>query len=534
MRVSGSIGSVAAIAISLVSPWVAVACTGDDPTLEGAAETPDAFVPSNDGGDGRDGSSTGDTAPPPETPPAAENKTSWAYYVATEGYEQMPVAVGDDGYSFVATKYTAAVSGLPASGNSSPMMLALLDVNGKQVWRKGVVPTSSAATFEPAAVAIDADGDLYVAGTSNSFADFGGGVTLKMSASFSQSYGFVVKLRRSDGQGIWAKTFQSPSQATLSALALRGDTLAITGHFDQSLDLDKLGGGKITLTETNLPSFVAALDRATGTARWAKSVSTPVTSGPAVGDTTGIALDDAANVYLGGAFRGRLSGLGPDLVMVGDAVNGFVASLDAATGAPRWARGFGSASATTAVRVLGVATAQGIVAIGGQVPAATDFGDGKPVGTSGTDDAFLAGFEPATGAPKWNVVLGGDDGDSDGEAINALAVDRFNQVVGVGDYRKTFSVNGTTLLTPPTVPGSNPASPARCFFGVKVDAAGKPLWVKSIASTVVFSGRSAAAHKSGSFVVSGSVKGDNVNLGAGPPVSTGTSNTNLAVLGWSP
>lgn len=190
--------------------------------------------------------------------------------------------------------------------------------------------------------------------------------------------------------------------------------------------------------------------------------------------------------------------------------------------------------ATIGLRVDGVAVAPGIVAIGGSVPAGTDFGDGKPVGTSGATDAFVAGFDPKTGAPRWNAVLGGYEGANEGEHINALAVDRWNQVVAVGDYRKVFAVNGTALASPPTIPGSSPPIAANCFFGVKLDAAGKSIWAKSIASTVLFAGKSAAAHKSGSFVVSGQLKGTNVDLGAGVVVTTGTSNTNLAVMGWTP
>ena len=534
MRPARSIGSATAIAISLVSTWFAAACTGDDPSINGAPETPDAIVPSNDGGGENEASSSADTAPPPDAPPAPQNKTSWAYYAGTEGYEDLPVAVRDDGYAFAATRYTASLPDLPASPNAAAMMLVLLDSNGRQVWRKGIVPALSGARFDPAAVAFDTAGDIYLAGTSNSSADFGGGVMLTTSALFSQTYGFVVKLRRSDGQGVWAKTFTSPSQGSVGALALRGDTIAIAGAFSQSMTLDKVGGGQTTLSATNVPFFVAALDRTTGNAKWAKSTEAQVASGSPTNTATGVALDDAANVYVAGSFRGALSGLGASLVMIGNEANGFVASLDAATGMPRWSRRFGSTSATSGLRVQGLAAAQGIVAIGGQVPAGTDFGDAKPVGTSGVTDAFVAGFDPATGAPKWNAVLGGDDDGSDGEAINALAVDRWNQVVAVGDYRKTFAVNGTALVTPPTIPGSNPPIPARCFFGVKIDATGKPVWAKSIASTVLFSGKSAAAHKSGSFVVAGNLKGSNVDLGAGVVVSTGTSNSNLGIMGWTP
>ena len=533
MRAARSIGSATAIAISVVSTWFAAACTGDDPSINGASETPDAFVPSNDGGGEIEASSSADTAPPPEAPPAPQNKTSWAYYVGTEGLQEVPVAVADDGYSFAATRYTASIPDLPASPNAAAMMLVLLDANGKQVWRKGVVPARTGANFVPTAVAFDTAGDIYVAGWSNSAADFGGGVMLTTSALVSQAYGFVVKLRRSDGQGVWAKTFTSVSQAFIGALAVRGDTIAIAGTFSQSMALDKVGGGQTNLSAANPPFFVAALDRATGNAKWAKSAEAQVASGPPTNTASGVALDDAANVYVAGSFRGALSGLGASLVMIGNEENGSVASLAAATGMPRWSRRFGSASATSGLRVQGLAAAQGVVAIGGQVPAGTDFGDMKPVGTSGATDAFVAGFDPATGAPKWNAVLGGDDGGYDGEAINALAVDRWNQVVAVGDYRKTFAVNGTALVTPPVM-GSNPPIAARCFFGVKIDATGKPIWAKSIASTVVFSGRSAAAHKSGSFVVAGELNGSNIDLGAGVIVSTGTSNSNLGIMGWTP
>lgn len=517
--------------LALLGSTAFFACTGEGPNLTGGTSTDgggeDGDRPGVDGGsDGAPGDDDGGQLADP--PPAAENKTSWSFHLPTGGYLFTPVAAASDGYGVVAHNYLQDVPGLPSPGSRPGLAIVFFDKEGRALWKKGVVV--SGTPFNITAAAFDEAGDIYLAGGTGGAADFGNDVLVPPPPSGSESQGFIVKLRRSDGLGVWSKVIPTVpgSSATLNSFTIRGATMVVAGTKNGEMKL-ATGAG-----ETVIPAgdqiFLANLELATGKARWAQGYHVADRDNDYSGQVDAIALDANGNVYFGGGFRGTYQGF-VTLKSSGPAINGYIASADAA-GKLRWQRNFGSPSAQDPTAIGSLELGKNALIVGGQVAANADFGDGKPVGSNGLSDAYVAAYDPATGDHLWHVIAGGDDGGVDGERISSIAVDRWDQIVAVGDYRKAFKVGNDVLPTPPT---KTEGDPARALFGFKLDASGKVVWSKTVLSPIYASARSVAATPSGSFIVGAALQGAGIDLGAGTIANVNSGfRWDLGVLGWTP
>jgi hypothetical protein len=224
----------------------------------------------------------------------------------------------------------------------------------------------------------------------------------------------------SQGTAYWAAAFGEsmsfPPQAFYNAFAMAVDTAGnavVVGTFTGVLDI-----GGTTLSSVPAPTgypvgdvFVAKLDP-TGRPIFAK----------AFGDRTGwdgawsVALDQAGNIYLVGAYQGTIDFGGgaltttvPGSAATSSLYNTFVARLDA-NGNHVWSKSFGDASVGafgTAVSVDG----QGAVVIAGYFGGTIDFGAAGRFTSRGiyqpllSGDAFLARLSPS-GTPIWARSFG--------------------------------------------------------------------------------------------------------------------------------
>ena len=175
-----------------------------------------------------------------------------------------------------------------------------------------------------------------------------------------------------------------------------------------------------------------ALDAATGQPRWRVALDA---TDWAVIATIAPAPD---GVLVGGSFAGTLRAA-DHVVSTAGRSDGFVAKLTPA-GAVAWLVRLGGPGADA---VLGVAAAQGKVAIAGTFAAGAELG-GVPLPPynprSPFADAFAASLDPG-GARVWSATFGGKDDD----AVAGIAVDTAGRYVVAATARDTVDVGSSQL-----------------------------------------------------------------------------------------
>ncbi|MDF2692497.1 MAG: hypothetical protein K0S65_880 [Labilithrix sp.] len=507
-----------ALAAGLLSSFAALvlgACVGDDPASvpansDGGGDG--ALDPAESGPDGG-GDARADAAPPP----AVQDKTSWAFYSPTVGSDGSRVAVDPAGYSVVAQLYTGAPPDVTAA-QFGGFYVARLDPAGKPVWQKGVPFQGTPPAIRSAlgGIAVDAAGDVYLAGSTQCTLDFGGGLVVTGGGQY-KDVAFVVKLDRATGAGVWQQTFKSASsEVGIAAIAVRNDSIGLSGNYYDTLSYEKTTG---SATAPGTGSFVARLERSSGKAQWLSTATNnkQILKG-------GITLDDAGDVYAGFWFDDPIVGWG-NPAPIGAGVDGLVVAFDG-TGNARWKHVFGKAGSDTVGSVQSIAFNAGTIAIVGRTPAGIDFGDGKALGTSGASDPYVATLEPSTGALRWARAIGNDAAGDDDEALSGVAVDDWGQVFVAGRYRRSLVIAGKALPTPADVLDT-------AAFGAKLDASGTLVWSKAILASSWANAESIAAGPGGNTVATLAVNGS-FDLGAGMTGSTPTSNKSLGVVGWTP
>jgi hypothetical protein len=104
----------------------------------------------------------------------------------------------------------------------------------------------------------------------------------------------------------------------------------------------------------------------------------------------------------------------------------FVAKLGP-LGEFRWSKRFGDASSQEANAV--VIDQAGMIYVGGEMSGSVDFGDGVVVTSVGSDDAFVAKFDP-DGNVQWEKLLG----DTSTQEVARMAVTKAGQIVVGGNF----------------------------------------------------------------------------------------------------
>lgn len=125
---------------------------------------------------------------------------------------------------------------------------------------------------------------------------------------------------------------------------------------------------------------------------------------------------------------------------------------------------------------------------------------GRSLASAGSNDAFVAKLDAATGNAVWLVRLGGADLD----AAHGVAVDAAGDVYAVGAFAGSMTVGTSTL----TSAGGNDV------FVVKLAGGnGAPIWSRGFGGTGSDLGRRAVITSAGDVVVAGSFGSSSINFG---------------------
>jgi PKD repeat protein len=350
------------------------------------------------------------------------------------------------------------------------------------------------------AVAVDADGNVVVAGHFRGTADFGGGPV-------SSPDGFDVFLARyaPDGAHLWSRRFGG---AVASAIASESGTgvavdtagnVFLTGFFEGTANP---GGG--AMTSAGQSDVFLAKYSAAGAHQWSRRFGGPW------GDTgNAVAVDASGNVFLTGTFLDRVDFGGG--LLTSAAFDLFLVKYSP-TGTHLWSRGFGG-TYQDAGNALAV-DAAGNVAVTGTFNNTIDFGGG-PLVSAGGNDLFLARFGPG-GAHQWSLRVGSS---SNYEGGTGLAVDAAGNLLVAGYYSRTVDF-GTGALTSL---GSKDA------FLARYSAGGAAQWARSWGNTSIDAATAVAVDRAGGAVATGSFF-SGVDFGAGPLTSAGQADVFLVHL----
>jgi hypothetical protein len=280
-------------------------------------------------------------------------------------------------------------------GGASDLVIAMFRSDGTRLW---AVQVGGSSNEECDAVALDANGDLYAAGnfSGTSLAFGGGAASLVGPGTTARKFLWVARFDGTTGAAIAAASFSGPvGQVTPTSLAFDATgNLAVGGSFTS-------GTAGMTMGSTTLTSagaadaFLARLSPALVPA-WA------VRLGGTGGDVaTSVAFDSLGDLLVTGFFNRTSTGAAA-LTATGTASDAFLLKIDGATGATRFASGYGDGATQTgdsiAVNRFGVGSALDQVAMAGTLNGAITFP--APAGTVTNPSAntgaylFFASFAP--------------------------------------------------------------------------------------------------------------------------------------------
>jgi len=292
----------------------------------------------------------------------------------------------------------------------------------------------------------DPSGNIYYCGRFRGTIDFDPAPapnnSIQQSTGGITSDGFVAKLTSAGNFG-WGYAFGSTiiEDEALGIVADAAGNIFTTGVFCGSVDFAP-GPSVLTLTTSLDAAFVTKIN-SSGNLVWAKKVN----SSTLFAFGTDIALDQSANVYYCGAFRGITDfdpGAGTaTLTSNGGPLDIFISKLDSA-GNYTWAKGMGS---TGSEQAGGLAVdAAGNTWITGLYASSFDFDPSSAImnlpAPAGSNDVYISKFDNS-GNYVWAGAVGGPQNDG----VRGICVDMTGNCYVSG----SFSVNCDLDPNPATV-----------------------------------------------------------------------------------
>jgi hypothetical protein len=347
---------------------------------------------------------------------------------------QFGTAVGTDanGNVYVTGYFFGTIDfggGALASAGSYDVVVAKYSASGAHVWSRRFGGTG----FElPQALAVDAQGNVLVAGHFAGAVNFGGALL----TSTGSNDGFVAKYSPT-GTHVWSRRVGGAGLDTVTGLGVDGaGNPTIVGYFAGTASF---GGANLTSAGSN-DVFVARYSGA-GAHQWSSRF------GDAQDQRAyGAAVDAAGNVALTGYFYGTMNFGGSALLLTGSSADIFLAKLNA-TGGHVWSKRFGTTLNSGEVGQAVAIDTAGNVILTGEINRDVDLGGG-PLTAPASYDVFVAKFT-AAGVHRWSkrFVAKWDDHGS------AVAVDGGGNLILNGDFYEAVNFGGATLTSPGSTDG---------------------------------------------------------------------------------
>lgn len=332
------------------------------------------------------------------------------------------------------------------------------------VWANSAGGTSSdlGRTF-----ALDAQGNLYVAGQFSGTVDFDPGPGQENLTSSGASDYFILKLD-ADGAFIWARQLATGLTSSLISLSVDASgNVFVGGTFSQTGDFDP-GPGTYNLTSAGQSDAFLVKLNPQGDFSWAVQIGDTQQDN---GNT--VVTDHSGNIYLTGRFDGTIDfdpGAGVHSVTSQGSSDGYVLKLDT-DGAFQWVakiEGLGTSEFTNHSLTL---DATGNIYLTGSFFGTTDMDPGAGVfsfTSLGNRDVFILKLTP-NGSLAWAKQIGGPSVDHS----FSIFVDADENVYTCGTFggNVDFDPGPGTVVLSPTSGGDD-------HFLLKLDAVGDYVWAK--------------------------------------------------------
>ncbi|HWM84877.1 MAG TPA: hypothetical protein VNO33_03540 [Kofleriaceae bacterium] len=410
------------------------------------------------------------TPPPalPADPGGTSGKPTWAVRLGGIAAESgRAVAVDARGNVYLAGLFRGTVDfggGARFTAGRADGFLARFGADGALRWARQLGGVNDDIAD---ALAIDPQGNAVVAGSFSDKLSVGDG-TLESEGADD----LFVAVFDPEGRRRWARRMGGVDVDAADGVAVdRRGAIAVVGVYAGYIAL----GGEHELVGSGQSDILLVVMEPDGTVRWAKGWASPgADEGRAVG------FDEKGNLYVLVEFSRAVDFGGGPLESVGNRDLGLI-KLDP-TGRHLWSRSFGSN-----LDELGVSLAvdpAGSVIITGSFDDALDFGDG-PMRTAGRSDVFIAKFAP-DGNLMWSRRLGNKDEDIGA----AVATDAYGNVYAAGWYWRQLDLLGKPFASA----GKKDA------FLYALSPAGDGLWVRTFGGPEDDYGRGLAADDKGVYL----------------------------------
>ena len=358
------------------------------------------------------------------------------YSVGNGSDEAYSVAVDSLGNVFVAGYYNGDlnVGGIILPDYSgSDFFVVKYNSSGNVVWAKSNNNSAANSNDYAKSVAVDLNGNVYVAGSYDGDLNVGGTIL----PNYSGSDLFVVKYD-SSGNVVWVKSNNnSAANGNDSAYSVAVDlsgNVYVTGQYEGDLNFS----GTVLPNYTSGDFFVVKYN-SSGTVVWAKGTNS--SAGNGYDYARSVAVDASSNVYVAGYYDGDLNVGGT--ILSDYASNDFFVMKYNSSGAVVWAKSNSDSAGNDDDGAYSVA-----VDLSGNVYIAGHYwGDLNVGGTILSDytwaDFFVTKYD-SSGNIAWVKGTNNSAANTDDYA-RSVAVDLSGNVYVAGFYYGDFNFAGTTL-----------------------------------------------------------------------------------------
>ena len=442
----------------------------------------------------------------PTCPAAGGGQYRWARQFGAAGFDGgSGVAVDGSGNTVVAGYFAGTVDfggGPLTAAGANDIVVAKYSGSGAHLWSRRFGGTGD---DQAEAVAVDAGGNIVVAGTFSNTVDFGGGPLTSVSSADI----FVAKYTPT-GAHLWSRRCGGAGAANAAyGVAVDGSgNVFMTGYFKGTVSF---GGATFTSSLGGLDVFVAKYAAADGSHLWSKNFPSGANELGA-----GIAVDGSGNVVITGWFDGYINFGGPPTVLGSlGGRNVFVTKLSGSDGSHIWSFlvGNGGDQAANAVAV----DRSGDVVLTGYFMDSIDFGGGVLSTLTTMQQVFVVKLSGATGAHLWSKAFPSTNW-AQGYGI---AVDGGGNVLVSGAFQGSINPGGGAL---------NSAGLEDIFITKLSGSSGGYVWAKRFGGTNNDRGLAVAVDGGANAVMAGFFQ-NTADFGAGSLTSAGGSDGFVVNLG---
>lgn len=302
---------------------------------------------------------------------------------------------------------------------------------------------------------------------------------------------------------LWSHQIAAPPGGTIWPLSIAvdgaGDTV-VGGWFQIGADF----GGGLVATTLSTNGYVAKYSGVDGRYLWSRPLPTY--------NATGVAVDQANNIFITGRFMGTVDlGRGP---LTSAGATDFLIAKYGADGSLLWASRYGGIydEATSGIGV----DSQGNIFIVGVFLVQTDLGGGALAG-NGNASLFVAHYSGADGHHLWSRVIVG----TGTTASTGLGIDLSGNVTITGSFAGAADFGRGQLAS---------TGSADIFVAKYSGVDGRSIWARAFGGSADDIGNAVATDSSGNVLIAGNFNSPSVNFGGGALLNSGADGLFLLKL----